>query len=82
VRAAAAARWEARIGRGGAAEGAAPGSSAGAARTKYTYLGLFDEEVDAAMAYDRAAVQMRGLAAITNFDLSMYLELLNAGALR
>lgn len=44
------------------------------------YLGLFDQEVDAAMAFDRAAVKMRGLAAITNFDLSLYLDLLNPGA--
>ena len=29
------------------------------------------------MAYDRAAVKQKGLAAITNFDLSMYLDLLN-----
>jgi hypothetical protein len=31
------------------------------------------------MAYDRAAVKLKGLAAITNFDLSMYLDELNPG---
>ncbi|KAF6264402.1 hypothetical protein COO60DRAFT_1266883, partial [Scenedesmus sp. NREL 46B-D3] len=46
---------------------------------KYTYLGLYDTEIEAAMAYDRAAVKLKGLAAITNFDLSMYLDELNPG---
>jgi hypothetical protein len=47
--------------------------------TYRSYLGLFDQEVDAAMAYDREAVKSKGLAAITNFDLSLYLDLLSPG---
>jgi hypothetical protein len=64
--------WEARIGRGAGGRPAAGGR-------KYTYLGLYDSEIEAAMAYDRAAVRLKGLAAITNFDLSSYLEELNPG---
>ncbi|EFN55119.1 hypothetical protein CHLNCDRAFT_23683, partial [Chlorella variabilis] len=50
-------RWEARIG--------VPGS-------KHIYLGLFAEEADAARAYDRALVRLRGRGAATNFALSDY----------
>ena len=50
-------RWEARIG--------IPGS-------KHIYLGLFNEEKEAAQAYDRALVRLRGTAAATNFALSDY----------
>jgi hypothetical protein len=32
------------------------------------------------MAHDRAAVKLRGLAAVTNFDLSRYLDALSPGA--
>lgn len=53
-----------------------------AAAAARSYLGLFDQEVDAAMAYDRAAVESKGLSAITNFDLSLYLDLLSPGGSR
>ena len=32
------------------------------------HLGYFDDEVEAARAYDRAAVELRGPAAATNFN--------------
>jgi hypothetical protein len=51
------ARWEARIG--------VPGS-------KHVYLGLFVDEEEAARAYDRALVRLRGRAAATNFSLAEY----------
>eukprot|EP00798_Chlamydomonas_sp_ICE-L_P008772 gene8772-33639_t len=47
-------RWESRIG--------VPGS-------KHIYLGLFEGEEDAARAYDRALVRLRGAGATTNFPL-------------
>ncbi|KXZ46408.1 hypothetical protein GPECTOR_44g82 [Gonium pectorale] len=50
-------RWESRIG--------IPGS-------KHIYLGLFEHERDAAAAYDRSLVRLRGSAAATNFSLSEY----------
>lgn len=50
-------RWEARIG--------IPGS-------KHIYLGLYNMEKEAAQAYDRALVRLRGTAAATNFALSDY----------
>ncbi|KAK3274119.1 hypothetical protein CYMTET_17684 [Cymbomonas tetramitiformis] len=56
-------RWEARIGM--------PGS-------KHIYLGLFNDEEDAARAYDRALVRLRGTSAATNFALSDYKEELGA----
>lgn len=57
-------KWEARIGQ--------------VIGKKYKYLGLFTSETDAAVAYDRAAVQAKRLNAQTNFDISSYMDLLSA----
>eukprot|EP01018_Ginkgo_biloba_P003277 Gb_18139 [translate_table: standard] len=51
-------RWEARIGR--------------VFGNKYLYLGTYDTQEEAAAAYDMAAIEHRGLNAMTNFDLSHY----------
>jgi hypothetical protein len=50
-------RWEARIG--------VPGN-------KHVYLGQFNDEAEAARAYDAALVRLRGNAAFTNFALGEY----------
>ncbi|KAL4428054.1 hypothetical protein ABPG75_002143 [Micractinium tetrahymenae] len=50
-------RFEARVG--------IPGS-------RHAYLGLFNEETEAARAYDRALVRLRGRSASTNFPLGDY----------
>lgn len=53
-------RWEARIGR--------------MFGNKYLYLGTYATQEEAATAYDMAAIEYRGLNAVTNFDLSRYIK--------
>lgn len=53
-------RWEARIGR--------------VSGNKYLYLGTYATQEEAAAAYDVAAIEYRGVNAVTNFDLSHYIK--------
>ncbi|KAJ7545782.1 hypothetical protein O6H91_08G010000 [Diphasiastrum complanatum] len=53
-------RWQARIGR--------------VAGHKDLYLGTYSTEEEAAQAYDRAAIKYRGVRAITNFEMSKYID--------
>lgn len=53
-------RWEARIGR--------------VFGNKYLYLGTFSSQEEAAAAYDLAAIEYRGPNAVTNFDISNYID--------
>ncbi|RDX97456.1 Ethylene-responsive transcription factor WRI1, partial [Mucuna pruriens] len=53
-------RWEARIGR--------------VCGNKYLYLGTYKTQEEAAVAYDMAAIEYRGLNAVTNFDISNYMD--------
>ncbi|KAG6593356.1 AP2-like ethylene-responsive transcription factor, partial [Cucurbita argyrosperma subsp. sororia] len=58
-------RWEARIGR--------------VFGNKYLYLGTYATQEEAARAYDLAAIEHRGLNAVTNFDISRYIKCLRPG---
>ncbi|CAL0303616.1 unnamed protein product [Lupinus luteus] len=53
-------RWEARIGR--------------VCGNKYLYLGTYKTQEEAAIAYDMAAIEHRGVNAVTNFDISNYIN--------
>ncbi|KAM5551176.1 ethylene-responsive transcription factor WRI1 [Rosa sericea] len=57
-------RWEARIGR--------------VFGNKYLYLGTYNTQEEAAAAYDMAAIEYRGVNAVTNFDINNYIDKLKS----
>ncbi|MCD7470083.1 Transcription factor [Datura stramonium] len=59
-------RWEARIGR--------------VLGNKYLYLGTYSTQEEAARAYDIAAIEYRGINAMTNFDMNTYIKWLKPDA--
>ncbi|XP_048434916.1 ethylene-responsive transcription factor WRI1-like [Pyrus x bretschneideri] len=59
-------RWDARIGR--------------VVGNKYLYLGTYSTQEEAARAYDIAAIEHRGINAVTSFDLSSYIRWLKPKA--
>ncbi|KAM6584453.1 hypothetical protein CsatB_011455 [Cannabis sativa] len=59
-------RWEARIGR--------------VFGNKYLYLGTYKTQEEAAAAYDMAAIEYRGANAVTNFDISNYIDRIKSKA--